>query len=72
MSRVMLQKIEVYKDAAEEWRWRAISINGVDVVATSGEGYVNHTDCLAMAAGLFPEVPVSDEIRSQPQPSQPA
>lgn len=34
----MKHKIELYKDAAGEWRWRALSGNG-RIVAESGEGY---------------------------------
>lgn len=34
----MKHRIEVYKDAAGEWRWRALSGNG-RIVAESGEGY---------------------------------
>ena len=38
-------KFEVFKDAADEWRWRFISANG-RIVATSGEGYKNREDCI--------------------------
>jgi uncharacterized protein len=36
----------VYKDAKNEWRWRLITPNS-NVIADSGEGYVNGSDCLA-------------------------
>ncbi len=39
-------KFQVYKDAAGEWRWRLIAANHVDIIADSGEGYVNKADCL--------------------------
>lgn len=35
----------VYKDTAEEWRWRFRASNN-KIVADSGEGYVNKQDCL--------------------------
>lgn len=40
-------RFETYQDAAGEWRWRAIAING-NIVANSGEGYKNRVDCEAM------------------------
>ncbi len=36
-------KIETYQDNKGEWRWRARSSNG-NILATSGEGYVNYAD----------------------------
>ena len=35
----------VYKDNAGEWRWHLKSANG-QIIADSGEGYVNKQDCL--------------------------
>ncbi len=46
-------KIEVFSDAAKEWRWRLIADNG-EVVATSGEGYKNRAYCVR-AADLYVE-----------------
>lgn len=37
-------KFEVYKDRAGEWRWRFVT-NRRRVIADSGEGYVNKSDC---------------------------
>ena len=36
---------QIYKDGAEEWRWRAKADNNV-TIGDSGEGYVNKDDCL--------------------------
>ena len=36
----------VYKDSAGEWRWRLRAANN-QIIAISGEGYKNRTDCLA-------------------------
>jgi len=38
-------KFEVYKDKAEEWRWRFKASNS-KIIADSGEGYHNKADCL--------------------------
>lgn len=35
----------VYQDRAREWRWRLVAANG-RIVADSGEGYINKSDCL--------------------------
>jgi len=40
-----MARFEVYKDKADEWRWRFIANNG-RIIADSGEGYHNKTDCL--------------------------
>jgi uncharacterized protein len=39
-------KFEVYKDKKGEWRWRFKASNG-DILADSGEGYKNKSDCEA-------------------------
>lgn len=46
--------IKVYRDARGEWRWQRVAPNG-RIIAESGEGYHNRTDCLAMASEQFPE-----------------
>jgi len=38
---------EIYKDKANEWRWRLIADNA-KIVADSGEGYFHQSDCVAM------------------------
>ncbi|HLM67659.1 MAG TPA: DUF1508 domain-containing protein [Longimicrobium sp.] len=35
-----------YKDAKGEWRWRLKAANG-EIIADSGEGYKNKSDCEA-------------------------
>lgn len=37
-------RFELYKDAKGEYRWRLKAANG-EIVATSGEGYKNKSDC---------------------------
>lgn len=37
-------RFELYRDAAGEWRWRLRVQNG-NIIAESGEGYVNRHDC---------------------------
>ena len=36
----------MYKDAGAYWRWRLKASNG-RIIADSGEGYANESDCLA-------------------------
>lgn len=35
----------IYRDANNQWRWRLIAVNN-RIIANSGEGYFNKTDCL--------------------------
>jgi len=39
-------KYHVYKDSSNYWRWRLKAVNG-QIIAVSGEGYVNKQDCLS-------------------------
>lgn len=41
-------KVNVYKDANDEWRWHRKAANG-EIVVDSGEGYNNLVDALDMA-----------------------
>lgn len=36
----------MYKDNKGEWRWRLWAANHKDIIADSGEGYVNRADCV--------------------------
>ena len=42
---------EVYRDNANEWRWRTIAHNG-NIVAISPDGYENFGDAYAIASKL--------------------
>lgn len=44
--------LDFYRDAAGEWRWRAVARNG-EVVADSGEGYRERRDAVHGAAVLL-------------------
>lgn len=37
-------RLSVYRDTAKEWRWRLTAANN-RVIADSGEGYKNFSDC---------------------------
>lgn len=37
-------KYVMYKDTQGQWRWKLVSANS-RIVANSGEGYYNKTDC---------------------------
>jgi uncharacterized protein YegP (UPF0339 family) len=43
-----MDKVEVYSDAAGEWRWVRVAPNGRKL-ADSGEGYGHRSDCMDMA-----------------------
>ena len=45
---------EIFQDKAGEWRWRLIAGNG-EIIATSGEGYVNETHARQMIKRLWPD-----------------
>jgi len=49
-------RVQPYRDAAGEYRWRRIADNG-NVIADSGEGYRHKRECLEMAKANFPEDP---------------
>lgn len=36
----------VYRDAANEWRWRLKHDSNGEIIADSGEGYISRADCL--------------------------
>lgn len=36
----------IYRDRLSQWRWRLVAANS-RVIADSGEGYYNKSDCLA-------------------------
>lgn len=67
-------KFELYRDNRGEWRWRLVAGNG-KIIATSGEGYQNKSDCLhtvglvqdcALAQIVTPASVISEE-QSQPK-----
>lgn len=47
----MDDRVEVYRDARDEWRWRRVAGNN-KVVADSGEGYEHRVDCLDAAVAV--------------------
>jgi uncharacterized protein len=44
-------RFEVFKDRANEWRWRLRAVNG-RVIADSGEGYKQRARCLGGIAAV--------------------
>lgn len=52
-----VDRVRVYRDAKGEWRWQAIARNN-EVVADSGEGYVDQSWAAEAAALAFPKVRV--------------
>jgi uncharacterized protein YegP (UPF0339 family) len=47
-----MNKIQIYKDAKGEWRWRLVASNG-QIIATSGEGYKNLSHCEEMVNSMW-------------------
>lgn len=52
-----------YRDAADEWRWRAKALNGA-IIGASSEGYNRHSDAVinAMVFGFRGYLSQSDEL----------
>jgi uncharacterized protein YegP (UPF0339 family) len=53
--------IEIYRDKAAEWRWRAKASNGA-IIAVSGEGYINIADMRTALFRLRADLPTSEMI----------
>lgn len=43
-----MKKLEVYRDEADEWRWRVRAANG-QIIGVSEEGYVDHAYAVRVA-----------------------
>jgi uncharacterized protein YegP (UPF0339 family) len=41
-------RVTVYRDAANNWRWRRSAPNG-RILSASSEGYTHRTECIEMA-----------------------
>lgn len=48
------RRIETYRDDRGKFRWRLIAANGSDVLADSGQGYVERNKARKIAVDLFP------------------
>lgn len=48
----------VYKDKVNQYRWRFIADNG-KIIADSGEGYINRSDCIHGIEIIKKEAPVA-------------
>lgn len=70
---VEAHSIEVYKDAAGYWRWRARDTNG-RIVADSGEGYERLDYTIQAATDLFPQANIrqapADESREDAEATE--
>lgn len=56
----MSEHVELYRDDAGEHRWRLVAANG-EIIADSGEGYVNRDDCLEMAERINPGIEIEED-----------
>jgi uncharacterized protein YegP (UPF0339 family) len=58
----IMAKFEVYLDRSGEWRWRFRANNG-RIVADSGEGYKNKSDCEDGARVVKNESPTANIVQ---------
>jgi uncharacterized protein YegP (UPF0339 family) len=70
----MADYVEMYQDAADEWRWHRKAANH-EIVSESGEGYVDFTYARERAEKLNPHLAVKvrrngDEIIDASDPTQ--
>lgn len=56
-----MDKVEFFRDEADQWRWRYVRTNG-RVIASSGEGYHNIGDAQEQAHYLFDSKHASFEL----------
>jgi uncharacterized protein YegP (UPF0339 family) len=59
MTDTNVTKIEVYQDAALQWRWRALA--GNNEIVTEGEAHTTKRDAIRAAEGVFPGVVVEGQ-----------
>ena len=57
-----MAKFEVYPDKSGQWRWRFRANNG-RIVADSGEGYANKSDCENGIKVVKNEAPNADIVQ---------
>ncbi|MFC4436559.1 MULTISPECIES: amphi-Trp domain-containing protein [Natrialbaceae] len=51
-------RFEVYRDRADEWRWRLVHWNG-NIIADSGEGYTSRSNAERAARGVMRNAPTA-------------
>lgn len=54
-----LSRVEIYRDRENQWRFRAVALNG-EIVAVS-EGYHNRQDTVDEAVRLWPDAEIEEE-----------
>jgi uncharacterized protein YegP (UPF0339 family) len=57
----MTQKLEIYEDAADEWRWRLVASNG-EIIADGGEGYASKSDAKRAVERVRTHAPDADVL----------
>lgn len=62
-----MAKFIKYKDSASEWRWR-FRANNNKIIADSGEGYKNKSDCEAAIKLVKEQAPNASEEESASKP----
>lgn len=46
-----MRTVVIYRDDVDEYRWHLVAENG-EIVADSGEGYINKSYCVEMAKSV--------------------
>jgi uncharacterized protein YegP (UPF0339 family) len=49
----IMDKVEFYRDAQEEWRWTRTNTGNYEVVGASSEGYTTYRNCYDNAYSQF-------------------
>lgn len=57
-------RFEVYRDRAEEWRWRFVHWNG-NIIADSGEGYASRYNATRAARSVMQSAPTARIERAE-------
>lgn len=56
-----LGRFEIFRDRAEEWRWRLVHRNG-NIIATSGEGYTSRQNALKGMRSVMRNAPDAEVV----------
>ncbi|WP_435180296.1 HVO_2922 family protein [Halorussus sp. AFM4] len=62
--RASLGRFEVYRDRADEWRWRLVHRNG-NIIATSGEGYTSRRNAEKGLQSVMTNAPGATCVRKE-------
>jgi uncharacterized protein YegP (UPF0339 family) len=64
-----IERVEVYRDSAGEWRFTAYATNG-KAIARESEGYTHRDDAWGAASGSWPDAEIKEREVESPIPGQ--